>query len=252
MFQGEKELVEDLSLVLKVFKVPMKQLGLITEEEIGLIFGNIEELVSVHQTIVHKLEALQNQIGVYDSISETVTEWVSRNYAVFLLFFVNKIIMLQKLIKCSPFCIRFVFCIKADDIFFILLNLNILFPQIPLLNCYSKYCSNQIYAKEVFDEISQKTAVADFLERCRASSFSRKLDLWSFLDTPRRRLPKVCSPPPPPPPPLCALNLRVWNSANSIVRSHCTFFSSRLYSVFNRGLYIIMRTNYVIRKRLIN
>ena len=78
MFQGEKELVEDLSLVLKVFKVPMKQLGLITEEEIGLIFGNIEELVSVHQTIVHKLEALQNQIGVYDSISDTVTEWVSR------------------------------------------------------------------------------------------------------------------------------------------------------------------------------
>ena len=148
--------------------------------------------------------------------------------------------MLQKLIKCSPFCIRFVLCIKADDIFFILLNLNILFPQIPLLNCYSKYCSNQIYAKEVFDEISQKTAVADFLERCRASSFSRKLDLWSFLDTPRRRLPKVC-----------ALNLRVWNSANSIVRSHCTLFSSRLYSVFNRGLFI-MRTNYAIRKRLIN
>ena len=27
-------------------------------------------------------------------------------------------------------------------------------------------------------------------QRCRSSSFSRKLDLWSFLDTPRRRLPK--------------------------------------------------------------
>ena len=56
---------------------------------------------------------------------------------------------------------------------------------------YVEYCSNQIYAKELLDRISQKAAVADFLERCRASSFSRKLDLWSFLDTPRRRLPKV-------------------------------------------------------------
>lgn len=69
-------------------------------------------------------------------------------------------------------------------------NFNFTF-QIPSLHCYSKYCSNQIYAKEVFDRISQKPDVADFLERCRASSFSRKLDLWSFLDTPRRRLPKV-------------------------------------------------------------
>ena len=60
-----------------------------------------------------------------------------------------------------------------------------------MLECYVQYCSNQIYAKEVLDELSLKPAVADFLERCRASSFSRKLDLWSFLDTPRRRLPKV-------------------------------------------------------------
>ena len=69
--------MEDLTLVLKVFYGPMKQLGLITDEEIGLIFGNIEELVTVHQAIVDKLVALQNQIGVYDSIAETVTAWVS-------------------------------------------------------------------------------------------------------------------------------------------------------------------------------
>ncbi|KAL5258704.1 hypothetical protein ACHWQZ_G009237 [Mnemiopsis leidyi] len=136
LLQGEKELVEDLTLVLKVFHGPMKQLGLVSEGELSLIFGNIEELVSVHQSLVDKLIALQNQIGVYDSVAETVTEWI------------------------------------------------------PTLHCYSAYCSNQIYAKEVFDQISQKSDVADFLERCRASSFSRKLDLWSFLDTPRRRLPK--------------------------------------------------------------
>ena len=64
-------------------------------------------------------------------------------------------------------------------------------PQIPKLACYSVYCSNQIYAKEVLDRLSLKPDVADFLERCRTSSFSRKLDLWSFLDSPRRRLPKV-------------------------------------------------------------
>ena len=54
----------------------MKQLGLVSEGELSLIFGNIEELVSVHQSLVDKLIALQNQIGVYDSVAETVTEWV--------------------------------------------------------------------------------------------------------------------------------------------------------------------------------
>ena len=75
--QGEKELVEDLTLVLKVFHGPMKQLGLVSEEELSLIFGNVEELVSVHQSLVDKLVALQNQIGVYDNVAETITEWVS-------------------------------------------------------------------------------------------------------------------------------------------------------------------------------
>lgn len=136
LLQGEKELVEDLGLVVKVFLGPMKNLSLITENEMSTIFSNIEELIKVHEDIVEKLQGLQSPLGIYDSITEVVVDWI------------------------------------------------------PKLACYATYCSNQISAKEIFDSVSTRTTVADFLERCRSSSFSRKLDLWSFLDTPRRRLPK--------------------------------------------------------------
>ncbi|CAG5136263.1 unnamed protein product, partial [Candidula unifasciata] len=50
------------------------------------------------------------------------------------------------------------------------------------LRAYVKYCANQIKAKALFDEKRTDPAVEDFLERCLASPFSHKLDLWSLLD----------------------------------------------------------------------
>lgn len=63
-------------------------------------------------------------------------------------------------------------------------------PQLPGLNAYKGYCSNQLAAKALLDQKKQDRRVQDFLQRCLESPFSRKLDLWSFLDIPRSRLVK--------------------------------------------------------------
>lgn len=62
--------------------------------------------------------------------------------------------------------------------------------QLPRLNAYKDYCSNQLAAKALLDQKKQDPRVQDFLQRCLESPFSRKLDLWSFLDIPRSRLVK--------------------------------------------------------------
>ncbi|XP_014676692.1 PREDICTED: rho guanine nucleotide exchange factor 3-like [Priapulus caudatus] len=55
---------------------------------------------------------------------------------------------------------------------------------------YVEYCANQVYAKSLLDAKKVDRRVQDFLQRCLESPFSRKLDLWSFLDVPRSRLVK--------------------------------------------------------------
>lgn len=59
-----------------------------------------------------------------------------------------------------------------------------------LTDSYTSYCVNQLAAKSLLDEKKQDKRVQDFLERCQESPFSRKLDLWNFLDVPRSRLVK--------------------------------------------------------------
>uniref|UniRef100_G3TR06 Neuroepithelial cell transforming 1 n=1 Tax=Loxodonta africana TaxID=9785 RepID=G3TR06_LOXAF len=65
---------------------------------------------------------------------------------------------------------------------------HILVNWLPGLNAYKVYCSNQLAAKALLDQKKQDPRVQDFLQRCLESPFSRKLDLWSFLDIPRSRL----------------------------------------------------------------
>ncbi|KAJ7316865.1 hypothetical protein JRQ81_003027 [Phrynocephalus forsythii] len=64
------------------------------------------------------------------------------------------------------------------------------FLTLPCLNSYDSYCSNQVAAKALLDHKKQDHRVQDFLQRCLESPFSRKLDLWNFLDIPRSRLVK--------------------------------------------------------------
>ncbi|KAJ8404111.1 hypothetical protein AAFF_G00344610 [Aldrovandia affinis] len=67
---------------------------------------------------------------------------------------------------------------------------HILVDWLPCLDSYKGYCSNQVAAKALLDHKKQDHRVQDFLQRCLESPFSRKLDLWSFLDIPRSRLVK--------------------------------------------------------------
>ncbi|XP_073085291.1 neuroepithelial cell-transforming gene 1 protein-like isoform X1 [Manis javanica] len=67
---------------------------------------------------------------------------------------------------------------------------HILVNWLPGLNAYEGYCSHQLAAKALLDQKKQDPGVQDFLQRCLESPFSRKLDLWSFLDNPRSRLVK--------------------------------------------------------------
>ncbi|XP_059425910.1 rho guanine nucleotide exchange factor 3 isoform X2 [Carassius carassius] len=67
---------------------------------------------------------------------------------------------------------------------------HILVDWLPCLETYTSYCSNQVAAKALLDHKKQEHRVHDFLQRCLESPFSRKLDLWSFLDIPRSRLVK--------------------------------------------------------------
>lgn len=67
---------------------------------------------------------------------------------------------------------------------------QIVINWLPRLDAYKNYCSNQLAAKALLDQKKQDPRVQDFLQRCLESPFSRKLDLWSFLDIPRSRLVK--------------------------------------------------------------
>ncbi|XP_012943663.1 rho guanine nucleotide exchange factor 3 [Aplysia californica] len=58
------------------------------------------------------------------------------------------------------------------------------------LRVYVEYCANQIKAKAIFDEKKNEPAIDDFFQRCLASPFSRKLDLWTLLDGARGRFVK--------------------------------------------------------------
>uniref|UniRef100_A0A3P8WQJ1 Rho guanine nucleotide exchange factor (GEF) 3, like n=1 Tax=Cynoglossus semilaevis TaxID=244447 RepID=A0A3P8WQJ1_CYNSE len=60
----------------------------------------------------------------------------------------------------------------------------------PHLKAYVTYCCNQVGAKALLDQKKHDKRVEHFLSLCQESSFSRKLDLWNFLDLPRSRLVK--------------------------------------------------------------
>lgn len=62
--------------------------------------------------------------------------------------------------------------------------------QFPCLEAYVTYCCNQVGAKALLDQKKNEKRVEHFLRLCQESSFSRKLDLWNFLDLPRSRLVK--------------------------------------------------------------
>ncbi|XP_069581916.1 rho guanine nucleotide exchange factor (GEF) 3, like isoform X2 [Brachyistius frenatus] len=134
--QGERQLIDDLILVKKVYYEPMLKLKLITEAELGLIFGTLDSLVPLHQDLLSRLERLRGSEKTVGEVGPTLLNWF------------------------------------------------------PCLEAYVTYCCNQVGAKALLDQKKHEKRVEHFLRLCQESSFSRKLDLWNFLDLPRSRLVK--------------------------------------------------------------
>ncbi|XP_062396618.1 rho guanine nucleotide exchange factor (GEF) 3, like isoform X2 [Sardina pilchardus] len=134
--QGERQLIEDLNLVKKVYYEPMLTLNILTESELGQIFGTLDSLIPLHEDCLTRLERLRGAEKFVESVGPTLTQWF------------------------------------------------------PCLDAYITYCCNQVAAKALLDQKKQDRRVDQFLRLCQESSFSRKLDLWNFLDLPRSRLVK--------------------------------------------------------------
>ncbi|XP_030625041.1 rho guanine nucleotide exchange factor (GEF) 3, like [Chanos chanos] len=134
--QGEKQLIEDLSLVKKVYYEPMLKLDIMTESELGQIFGTLDSLIPLHEDLLARLEGLRGSEKTVGEVGPTLLEWF------------------------------------------------------PCLEAYITYCCNQVGAKALLDQKKHDRRVEHFLRLCQESSFSRKLDLWNFLDLPRSRLVK--------------------------------------------------------------
>ncbi|KAL3974529.1 tudor domain-containing protein 1/4/6/7 [Sarotherodon galilaeus] len=134
--QGERQLIEDLSLVKKVYYEPMLKLDIMTESELGQIFGTLDSLIPLHQDLLTRLERLRGSEKTVGEVGPTLMNWF------------------------------------------------------PCLEAYVTYCCNQVGAKALLDQKKHEKRVEHFLRLCQESSFSRKLDLWNFLDLPRSRLVK--------------------------------------------------------------
>eukprot|EP00050_Salpingoeca_kvevrii_P017952 m.69528 g.69528 ORF g.69528 m.69528 type:complete len:500 (-) comp7823_c0_seq1:314-1813(-) len=66
---------------------------------------------------------------------------------------------------------------------------SILSLWIPRFVAYGDYCGNQIIAKHVFEsKMQHNESFREFVERASSLLQSRRMNLWSFLDSPRRRL----------------------------------------------------------------
>ncbi|XP_075870158.1 rho guanine nucleotide exchange factor (GEF) 3, like isoform X4 [Nelusetta ayraudi] len=134
--QGERQLIDDLSLVKKVYYEPMLKLDIMTESELGQIFGTLDSLIPLHEDLLERLEGLRGSEKTVGEVAPTLQDWF------------------------------------------------------PCLDAYVTYCCNQVGAKALLDLKKQEKRVEHFLRLCQESSFSRKLDLWNFLDLPRSRLVK--------------------------------------------------------------
>uniref|UniRef100_A0A7N6ACG0 Rho guanine nucleotide exchange factor 3 n=1 Tax=Anabas testudineus TaxID=64144 RepID=A0A7N6ACG0_ANATE len=134
--QGEKDLVEDLTLAKKAYHDPMLKLSIMTEQELNQIFGTLDSLIPLHEDLLSRLRDARKPDGSTEHVGHILTDWL------------------------------------------------------PCLSAYTPYCSNQVKAKALLDQKKQDRRVQDFLQRCLQSPFSRKLDLWNFLDIPRSRLVK--------------------------------------------------------------
>ena len=198
MFNGEDDLVEDLKLVRKTYADSLIHLNILSSEEEQLVFGHMSALTPVHQLFHSALKRAQCKDGFWFSIGPAVEKWIRIVEAPYVDYCSNLLaakvtrwsllidiapnpgseeygnILTKNMLSlhCRPKLVRKRKVIRASVI-----------PRaIPPLNI----CPQAFLDKKQAED----KAFSDFLQRCIESPFSRKLDLWTFLDVPRSRLVK--------------------------------------------------------------
>ncbi|OWF55587.1 neuroepithelial cell-transforming gene 1 protein-like isoform X2 [Mizuhopecten yessoensis] len=76
LYQGEKDLAEDLINVKKTYRDSMKKLQLLSEGELQQIFGPIDSLIPVHEDLAMKLQMNRCPDGTTDRVGEILVDWV--------------------------------------------------------------------------------------------------------------------------------------------------------------------------------
>ncbi|NWQ72139.1 ARHG8 protein, partial [Neopipo cinnamomea] len=164
MSRGEQDLIEDLKLARKAYHDPMLKLAIMSEEELTHIFGDLDSYIPLHEGESSPLPS-----------AFPGTCWGVVAIPAACASIPDLLASLGEATKPDG---------TVEQIG------PILVKWLPRLHAYKGYCSNQLAAKALLDQKKQDRRVQDFLQRCLESPFSRKLDLWSFLDIPRSRLVK--------------------------------------------------------------
>ncbi|XP_033744591.1 rho guanine nucleotide exchange factor 3-like isoform X2 [Pecten maximus] len=76
LYQGEKDLAEDLINVKKTYRDSMKKLQLLSDGELQQIFGPIDSLIPIHEDLAMKLQNNRRPDGTTDRVGEILVDWV--------------------------------------------------------------------------------------------------------------------------------------------------------------------------------
>nr|CAH8856509.1 unnamed protein product [Trichobilharzia regenti] len=170
---GENVLVNDLKIV--VYKHPLEKLGILTSTEIYQLFYTIESVIPIFERLINDISLEFNKsfglpvIGTILSIWLGVDMLLTEPSSKYLDFSQNWYSLTSRYIH--SVCENYV---------------NTMPSSIKILLDYSVHLYE---ARKYFDALRQKKpAFTDFLSRCSQTNFSKRLDLWHFLECPKTRL----------------------------------------------------------------
>ncbi|XP_011416553.3 rho guanine nucleotide exchange factor 3 isoform X1 [Magallana gigas] len=78
LYQGENDLVEDLTIVKKTYRDSMEKLQLMTEWELEQIFGPVDKLIPIHEELASGLQNQRLPDGTTRDIGSLLVDWVQK------------------------------------------------------------------------------------------------------------------------------------------------------------------------------
>ncbi|CAH8578333.1 unnamed protein product [Schistosoma margrebowiei] len=172
---GEEVLVSDLKTVVKVYKYPLEKLGILTSTEINNLFYSIEAIIPVFEGLANSLSSEVNKYFSIPCIGMILYLWLGLEVIT-----KPQPDYLNYGRRCYPYPTQnYVQSICESYI-------EMMPSSIKLLLDYSAHLYE---ARKYFEALrEQKPAFTDFLSRCSHTHFSKRLDLWHFLECPKSRL----------------------------------------------------------------